>query len=194
MGRNSTALVYVMRSTMKPARRRTLGEPRSAVALHLAAEDGMVAAQDVHGGDVHNDVAAGARDAVHFCHRGALLRLVQGVEHVERGHDVERVRRKGDVGHAGERQAGSARLASDAQADRGQIEAVGASEAREELEVVARATPAVEQGRGRIVRPSPGGASGVTKYRNPRYQKCRRSARAVSRSRRSTRHIVPVVN
>src|SRR5207237_3401320 len=79
--------------------------------------------------------------------RAALVRVLEGIEHVERRDDVECAARKRRRRDARAREMAASFVASDAQAGGAEIEPVRAAERAEPLEVCAGAAPAVEDER-----------------------------------------------
>ena len=107
----------------------------------------MVAAQDFHGRDIDQGITSGTDQPIHFVDCGALYRLLEGMQDVERGDDIERVagERNGGDGCAGK--AGPPELPADLKPGRREIEAECASVVPEQFEVGAGAASAIEQQR-----------------------------------------------
>jgi hypothetical protein len=78
-----------------------------------------------------------------------LVGCFEGVEDVEGGHDVKRVRLKRRSGHGRAREAGAPRLAANGQAHCREIEAVRPPETAQKFQIGACATATVEQSSGR---------------------------------------------
>jgi len=113
------------------------------------AEHRVVTAKEVHRRHVDDRVPAGLEHPEHLGDRGPFRLVLERVEHVERGHQIEggaRKRRRRDVG-AGEPPA--AGFAADVQAGGAQIEAEGAAVRRQHLDVRAGTAAAVEEERVR---------------------------------------------
>ena len=171
---------------VKPASARSARRPARDVAADLVAEDRVVAAQRLHGRHVDHDMPAGAGHAEHLGHRRPLVGRLQRVQHVERRHEVEDA-----VLETALRRRCRARRVRPAsrprsEADGGQVEPEGAAEPAKQLQIGARAAPAVEDAEPSIHASWRCRRSGVTKTRKPRNQKWRASACAVARNRCST--------
>src|SRR4029077_2035214 len=99
-------------------------ERRRAVAAHLAAEHRMVTAQDVHGRDVDHRMSARARHAEHLRQRRVLIVVAEGVEHVERRDQVERLTGEWRGGDRGAHQPAAAPRSADLQTGGRHVESV----------------------------------------------------------------------
>ena len=107
----------------------------------------MVPAQDLHGRDIDEGISSGTDQPIHFVYCGALYRLLEGIQDVERGDDIERVAGKGNGGDGRAGKAGSPEPPADLKPGRREIEAECASVAPEQFEVGAGAASAIEQQR-----------------------------------------------
>src|SRR5262245_13780689 len=107
----------------------------------------MIPFQEVHGGDVDDEAAAGLQDAAHFPKRSGFRRIVQSINNVERWNEVEKCVRKREVRRGGlgdspfsstlrKREPGPCQVDS----DRGTI-------LSKQLEIVAGAASAIEDRR-----------------------------------------------
>src|SRR5581483_8445621 len=104
----------------------------------------MIAPERFHRRNVDQRMASGPEQPIHLNERGPFDRLRQGVQDVERRHEIER--RVGERG-GGDRRPDQPRAASGAtelQAGGGQVEAGRAAEALQPVEICAGAAAAVE--------------------------------------------------
>ena len=111
------------------------------------AQDGVIAAQRRHRGDVDDRVAARFHQAKHLADRAPLVDLVERVEDVEGSDEVERAARKRRRHDARAREAPAPGLAPNPQAWRAEVEPVRASGRAEPLDVRAGPAAAVEDER-----------------------------------------------
>jgi hypothetical protein len=119
----------------------------AVIAPDFVAEHRVIAAQERHRCDVDDGVAARFEQAVHFSDCGALVRGLEGIQHVEGRDEIERRARERHRRDAGPREMPASGFAADAQADLGQVEAERAAEGAEQIDVRAGAAAAVEQQR-----------------------------------------------
>jgi len=120
-------------------------EAGPAVPSNLTAQNRMIASKHIHRGDVHDEKSARSRQTVHLGYSGSFVGRLQTIEHVERGHDVEGVARKWSGRDRGSRESTAAELVTETQPDRGQVEAIGATELVEPCGIRPRATPTVQK-------------------------------------------------
>jgi hypothetical protein len=105
----------------------------------------VAAAQRLERGRREEHVPARTNDAGHLMH-GALLEVIgQAVQHVERGHDVERRVGAGNLADAAAGHARQPVRAGKARPDRGDVEAEGPAVAPEQLEIGTGAAATVEE-------------------------------------------------
>jgi len=124
----------------------------AAVAPDLPAEHGMIAPQHAHGRHVDDGEAARLEQPEHLGDRRLLVGVGQRIQDIEGSDDIKGSTGKRHRRHAGACEPGAARLATDAETDFGQVEAVGAAESVEQNEVGTGSASAVEQARIRPAR------------------------------------------
>ena len=105
----------------------------------------MVAAEELHCGDVHHRKAAWLRDAEHFGDGGGLIALRKRIQHIEGGDDVKGIARKGKRRYSGPSQARASGLSADFESESCQVEPESASKLSEQLQIVAGAAAAIEK-------------------------------------------------
>jgi hypothetical protein len=98
----------------------------------------------VHGGDVDQDVSSRARHAEHLGDSRVLIAFLEGIQDVERGHQIEGIARERGCRDGGANQPKASKRSADTQADRGEIETDGATEAAQHLDVCTGPATAVE--------------------------------------------------
>ena len=107
----------------------------------------MIAAEQFHGRHVHQGITSGPDQPIHLVNCGALDRLLEGIQDIERGDHIERLTGKRNGGDRRAGEAGTSELPADLQASRREIEAKGVSVAAEQFDVGARAASTIEQHR-----------------------------------------------
>ena len=116
-------------------------------AVHFPPEQRVVASQHAERRHVHDHPATRTQHAEHLGHRRPLLTLVQRIEHIERGHQVEEPGAHRDVGHRCAGHAALSRPIGHLDAPLRDIQAERAAEFGEDAKVGAGPTAAVEDGR-----------------------------------------------
>ena len=173
-----------MRRTSNPVRARCSAQLRAAVASDLSAEHGVVAGENFQRRNVDQDLSPGPQHPIHLIERLSLDLVLERVQHVERGDQVELAGRKRQARGGRASDTALAAFARVREAAPGEVDAPGPSELPEHLQVMAGAASAVEDPR-RLDASVAWTSNGWTKRRNPWNQKWSRSARAVASSRRS---------
>ncbi len=118
------------------------------MAVRLLRQHGMLAVQDLQRGHVQQQPSAGFEDAPHLEDRRLFDGVRQHLEHVERGHQIERAAAKGDVADGGLGDAMAVGL-RELGADARQVEPDGAAKGPQHLEIRAGAAAAIEDPRRR---------------------------------------------
>ena len=124
-----------------------VAELGALVAADLAAEHGMVAFEKIQRRDVDDDLSSWPQHPIHLIERSALHFVVEGVEDVERGDQIELTRREGQLRRRG---AGDERLAvvpGVGQSAPRDVDAAGAAVPAKHRQVVAGAAAAIEDQR-----------------------------------------------
>ena len=78
-----------------------VAELGALVAADLAAEHGMIAFEKIQRRDVDDDLSSWPQHPIHLIERSALHFVVEGVEDVERGNQIELTRREGQLRRRG---------------------------------------------------------------------------------------------
>ncbi len=124
-----------------------LRELRAAVASDLSAEHGVIAGENFQRRNVDQDLSSGPQHPIHLIERLSLDLVLERIQHVERGDQVELAAGKGQArgGRAGD--TALAAIARVREAAPGDVDAPGPSELPEHLQVMAGAASAVEDPR-----------------------------------------------
>ena len=117
------------------------------VAPDLSAEHGMVAGEHFYCGNVDDDLSSWPQHPIHLIECVPLHLVVEGVEHVERGDEVELAGRERQSSRGCTGDAHFAEAASVGESTPGDVDPAGAAVAAQHREVVSGAAAAVEDER-----------------------------------------------